>query len=288
MFTSFLGEQWATDASTIAILAVVLWLDGWRRAPSETLVLVRVGLGSWKVRHPWARVGPFALIGWWPPIVLPMLVSTGGQESLAGSFDDGVVDGRNRLRRVRARLISLRLLGTIIVGWIVFGIPLFTARFGASGLLRGIAVAFVFAALATAQSTFLLVSLALPWRTALKRSAPLLSPFSAVRAPEVVLGAALDPLHPLARIAVLLGETELRAWLRPYAYDALHGRAGDPLADPSGVATLVSDLPRSVLERASAASPPNASAEAYCPRCGRTYRADVETCSECADLALVR
>ena len=288
MFTWLLGEAWAVDASTVALLAVVLWLDGWRRLTSHTIVLVRAGLGSWVVRAPWARVGPFALVAWWPPVVVPMVVGTvSAPMSSAEEFDAAVARGRSQLGLVRARVAGLRAVGVVVVVWIIFGIPLYTARFGGMGLLRGIALAFLFAVLAATLSTFALVTFGASWASAMGRSAHLLSPFSVVRAPEVVIAAALGQLDPLARVAVLLGDDRFLAWVRPLAYDALHGRMTEPLRNVPDVATLVRALPRKVLERASGHITTDVDTP-HCPRCARTYRAGVATCVDCGGVALLK
>jgi len=62
MSTWLLGGAWSVDPSTVALLALVLWLDGWRRMATQTTLLVRVGPGPWSVRTPWARLGPFDLV----------------------------------------------------------------------------------------------------------------------------------------------------------------------------------------------------------------------------------
>jgi len=292
--TWLLGGAWSVDLSTVALLAVVLWLDGWRRMATQTTLLVRVGPGPWTVRTPWARLGPFALAGWWSPIVMPVLlpaVATGPDDrgQWPADFVIALARGQRRLNRVRLRVAVLRALGVLLVFWIVFGIPLWTSRFGGAGLLGGIAGAFLLAAVLTVLVSFALRVLCVPWIASVRRAVHLLSPFSATQAPEVVLAAALDRLDPLARLAVLLGETRFLTWVRPLAYDALHERVTASGADDSSIASLVRDLPRTLLTRAvSGESGAAEGAAAHCPRCARTYRDDTATCGECSELPLVK
>ena len=123
------------DLTTVLLLAVVLWLDGWRRVPRESLLLRRAGLGAWRVAEPWARLGAFALVALWPPLVLPLVVSTAdttADRAPAWSHDFAlaVARGRRRLRRTRVQAGALRAIGMLLIAWIVIGIPLATARSG--------------------------------------------------------------------------------------------------------------------------------------------------------------
>ena len=296
MSTWLLGDAWSVDLSTVALLTVVLWLDGWRRVATEATLLVRVGLGPWSVRTPWARLGPFALAGWWPPIVMPVLLPAAGAPTdpddrgrWPADFAIALARGQRRFRRVHTRVAVLRALGVLLVSWIVFGIPLWTSRFGGAGLLAGIGGAFLLAALLTVLVSYALRALCVPWRSSVRRAVHLLSPFSATQAPELVLAAALDRLDPLARMAVLLGETRFLTWVRPLAYDALHERVTASGAYDASIATLVRDLPRTLLTRAVCWEPgAGEGATAHCPRCVRTYRDDTATCGDCSELPLVK
>lgn len=283
------------DHGTVAILAVVLWLDGWRRA-SGAILLVRPGFGGWTVRAPWARVGAFALAGWWPPVVMPLVVPLPDGASSGvltpgarwqGDFLTSVARARRRLRRERRAIAILRGAGVTIVVWIVLGIPAATAWLGAFGLLAGIAAAFALAlpvALLTLRSLW---SLGLRGAGAWGVVLPLLVPFSASRAPELVIGEALRGVAPLARVAALLGDARFLAWLRPWAFDALHGRAPRSAPDAllAGAARL---LPRPLLERATRLTTlddPDDGAR-VCPRCARTYDGGAGSCADCDDVPL--
>jgi hypothetical protein len=228
-------------------------------------------------------------VGWWPPIVIPFLVPAsqtadhrGNRPRWSADFLVAAARGRRRLRRVRLLVGALRALGVVLLLWIVLAIPLATDRFGVHGLIRGVVQAFVIALLMAFGAALGLRWLGMKRWDAIRTSLPLLSPFTAPRACELVIAAAVRDLDPLARIAALFGQPRFLYWIRPWAYDVLHGRSGD--ADT--VAELVRALPRPVLEQA-VRVPPSEDAQ-YCPRCARTYREDSTTCADCNALALVR
>lgn len=275
------------------MLALVFWLDGWRRRPDDAVFLVRLPGGPWHVRTPWAKVGPFALVAWWSPIVLPLLVSapathTDEPRRWAADFGIAVARGRRRLRRVNVGLTALRLVGALLLVWIAFGIPLITSRFGIAGLVRGIVSAVIFGAALAAVAIMELRTLDLRWWPAIRRAAPLLSPFSAPQAAEVLTTAALADIGVMERVAVLLGDTRFFTWIRPAAYDVLHDHVTTASGDTWAPDILVRALPRTVLERALGTRPDALDSDlAYCPRCAGTYREGMTTCTECGDLALV-
>jgi hypothetical protein len=285
---------WSVDPTTVTVLALVLWLDGWRRTSRTDVLLVRSGVENWVEREPWARLGPFALIAWWPPVVVPMVVSmkeSAGQGAAAppwsADFFIAAARGRRRLRRVGFIVGLLRALGVLLLAWIALAIPLATGRFGVHGLVRGILLAF-----AVSVVMALLAMLGLRWlgvaRTAsIRATLPLVSPFTAPRACELVLAASVRDLAPLAQIAALFGEGRFLRWIRPAAYDVLHGRSQDIGRESSPATVLVAALPRPVLKRALNDSPSDEVGVRHCPRCARSYREDIATCHDCDALALV-
>lgn len=259
--------------------------------PADVLI-VRPGLGSWIVREPWARVGPFALAGWWPPVVIPLVMSQsadqGGRPPWSADFSVATSRGRRRLHRVDLVVSLLRTLGILLLLWIAVGIPLATGRFGVYGLVRGIIQAFVIAIVMALLTMFGLRWLGAARPASIRAVLPLLSPFTAPRACELVLAAAIRDLDPLAKIAALYGEARFLIWIRPWAYDELHARGAATVPDPDAIAVLVERLPRLVLERAVQSAPGNEAGAHYCPRCARTYRDDILTCHDCDALSLVR
>ncbi|HJR66742.1 MAG TPA: hypothetical protein VJ802_09915 [Gemmatimonadaceae bacterium] len=256
------------------------------------VLLVRSGSGGWTAREPWARLGPFALVGWWPPIVIPRLVPSkhsadqgGAHASWSADFSVAVSRGRRRLRRVSLIVGLLRALGVLLLLWIAVAIPLATGRFGVYGLVRGVVQAFAISVLMMLLALPGLRWLGMTRRASLRATLPLLSPFTAPRACETVLAAALRDLPPHAQVAALFGEARFLQWIRPSAYDALHGHRVD--GEVNAVTSLVAALPRPVLERALAGPPDDERGVRYCPRCARTYREEIATCYECEALSLV-
>jgi hypothetical protein len=285
---SWIRDGWSADPGTVAVLALVLWLDGWRRVDRTDLVLVRHGAGAWTVGQPWARAGALALVGWWPPIVMPLVVSTGASSSLRWThdFDTATARGRRRLRRIAFFTATLRLLALLLLAWIAVGIPLMTGRYGSFGLVRGIVQAVVLSFAIALITALGLRTLGARWGDIARSTLALLFPFTAPRAPELLIAAALRELHPLAQAAVLLGDQRFLAWIRPWGYDELHTRARD---EHNGlIPALVHELPRPLLERAVRTPPPRDASASYCPRCAQSYRDDVTVCPDCEALALVR
>lgn len=291
MDLSWVRDGWSADPGTVAVLALVLWLDGWRRLGPNDLLLVRHGAGAWTVGQPWARVGAFALVGWWPPIVMPLVVATAASSASGKQwtrdFQTATARGRRRLRRISIFTATSRVLGVILLAWIALGIPLMTERFGAFGLVRGIVQAFVLSLGIAVITALGLRSLGARWGDIGRATVPLLFPFTAPRAPEILFAAALRDLHPLAQTATLLGDTRFLTWIRPWSYDELHAcRAGE--GHEEVVASLVHGMPRDLLERAVRMPPPREASAPYCPRCAQSYRDDVRVCPDCEALSLVR
>jgi hypothetical protein len=155
--------------------------------------------------------------------------------------------------------------------------------FGVLGAL-GLAIEMTFV------TTLTLRALGIPFRRSFRMAAQLLSPFTSPRAAEIVTTASVGQLHSLAPLAALLGEERFLAWVRPWAYDEIGGRARSHDDDDDlAVVNLVRAAPRRVLERAvgPAVHETGADGARYCPRCSRTYRESIEMCSDCDDLALV-
>ena len=286
----------AIDFGTVAVLALVLWLDGWRRVGPGDPVVRRIGVGPWTLGAPSARAGGFALVAWWPPVVFPFVVAASpteqtqaGLPAWTSDHEISVARGRRRVGRVAADIALLRILGTLLLVWIVLGIPLMTARAGGGGLVRGIAGAFLFSGALAATCFVVLRMSGVPRRNAIRKCAPLVSPFGAARAAEVVVIEALEGLSAAAQLAALLDAERFAAWLRPWAYDELHARRAGNAAD-ARVRNIVAALPPSLLSDAIATIPADGdveSASSYCPRCGHWYYQHVAECSECANVALL-
>jgi hypothetical protein len=286
----------AIDFGTVAVLVFVLWLDGWRRVEPGDLAVRRVGFGRWTLHATTARVGSFALVAWWPPIVLPFVVpaspaveSRGEPAAWTTDYTVSVARGRRKLRRAAVNIAILRIVGALLLVWIALGIPLMTAQWGGSGLLRGIGGAFLFSAEVAIICFAVLRMSGVPRRAALGKCAPLLSPFTAARAAEIVVAHALDGLSPAAQMGALLDRQRFDAWLRPWAYDEMNGRRAHDKAE-ARTRGLASSLPAPLLARIVSEVPADGgddSASSYCPRCGSRYYQHVAVCSECSDVPLL-
>ena len=286
---------WSVDRSTVAVLAVILWLDGWRKAPDDAVVVRRTLLGRWRVHDVAARVGGHAFVAWWPPFVMPFVVgaSTAGLGA-RWSFDVAVARAERRLRRLRWDTFIARVLSALLVLWIVLGIPMLTAMSGGVGLVRGIWTALLLATSVAIITTIALRRIGIPWQQAARQTAVLVSPFSTSRAPELLVAAALADAAPIVALRALLGDEAFRAWVRPWAFDALYSGGGAAIADNGSWLShvVVAALPGALLERAVAA-PSRASddreqteIEHYCARCGRIFRHTASSCTECSDVRL--
>lgn len=119
-------------------------------------------------------------------------------------------------------------------------------------------------------------------RTGLGRSAalragiPLLWPFNALHAAEIVQCRVVDGVPRLAVARDLLGELVFMTTLRPMIYDAVN----------SGRADAEAGLLHALAETSSLASflrsPPSGGAGTFCPRCGTSYERGRTECSDCA------
>jgi hypothetical protein len=282
-----------TDLSTVAILLALLWLDGWRHVPDAAVVVRRTLFGSWTVHAPATRFAGFAFLAWWPPFVVPLVLRAHSDPpSPRWTFDIARARAERRRRRLAWEMGVVRFIGALLVVWIAIVIPVLTGSLGAFGLIRGVASAFLIStsiALITANA---LRGACMRWREAARRALPLISPFSASRAPELLLDAALAGVPPIVALRELLGERAFRAWLRPLAYDALtlsHATAGRDSESRPFAALLLAGVPRSVLEGAVAAPDGGSNRrdlERYCARCGRTFRQTTSACADCGDLPL--
>jgi hypothetical protein len=220
---------------------------------------------------------------------MPLVVSTSASSGprWTRDFDTATARGRRRVRRIGFFTATSRLLALLLLAWIAVGIPLMTGRFGTFGLVRGIVQAFALSfgiALTTALG---LRMLGARWGGVARSTLPLLFPFTAPRAPELLIAAALRELHPLAQAAVLLGDQRFLAWIRPWSYDVLYARLAHDGHDDL-ITTLVHGLPRALLERAVRTPPGGDPSAPYCPRCAQSYRDDVRVCHDCEALSLVR
>jgi hypothetical protein len=274
------------DWGTVVLHAPVTWLDGVRRVPAGALVLRRLLTDRWTVAESADPERTWRLVAWWSPFTLALVVPPGG---IAADVDtsrelaDDVLAAR--LVRCARALPGLRVLGASVLLGIVIGIPAAVARFDSWGFAAGVAGVLLLALATAVAASYVVRRLGHPWRRATRIAAPLLWPFSAPRAAELVLEHAIAGASPLMVARRLLGAATFASWIRPQAYDALRDEAS-ARERASGLLTL---LGRSALTAIVQTPPSDCEPdERYCARCARVYRAGTATCAHCHAVALLR
>lgn len=260
------------DLSTVGILGVVVLLEGLRTVPARAVVVRRFPWAEWRVALVERERSRLRLVSWWPPLSRSLVLPAGG-------VDSGT-DVAARVARVRSWVAPLEMGGFVALVGLVLGVPLGTAWAGTWGLLVSVCGVFAWALALTAASAIALGRLGIPRRKAVRDAAPLLSPFAAARAAELVMERALVGAGQLAVVEALLPAESFAAWIRPRAYDLARGGVPDP--------ELEALHPRSHWDAAAAAVPAGRAGRdpAYCPRCGAWYRYARATCADCEGIAL--
>jgi len=253
---------------TALVLAGVTLLEGVRRVPAGATLAGRMLGGPW-IREGETKAARIRLVSWLSPfllhLVLPPTLTPGSPREL-----------RRRWRLIRRRLPLLRALGVLEWLLLVLGVPLAMARWSWLGLILAVAVLFSGSLLLTILSALALDEVGLPRQEIVEQVSGLLSPFAAPRATEVVAEAALAGAAPLDALRLLLPREDYAMLLRPLAYDVQQGKL-----DPMLLASVPAHLVRAALKR-----PAGANGAAFCPRCGGTYRSQVECCDDCGGIAL--
>ena len=280
------------DLEAVLAFAAVFWLHGWRRANGDVLLAVHAPFAGWRVREPFARVGPFILANWWPALIVSLVTLSGSLQTASPwqrDFAIAAARGRRRLRRARWWLLALRVLGTVLIALIVMGVPLAVAWFGVTGLVRSVIAVLPLLALISAGTGLAMRLLGSPHRKAVVTALKHIGPFSAPFAAESVIEQAFAGLDAPARLATVLGERRFLEWIRPWAFDARRS-GSDNNAGGDAAASLVAAIPVAVLDRSISAVPQDGDAPAsrYCPRCASAYLESVSTCSGCEGVLLVR
>jgi hypothetical protein len=271
------------DWSTALVLAAITWLDGIRPVQADALVLRRVLGGPWTVATPADAGRTWRLVAWWSPFTLGLVIPPGGTagvDAAAEGTDEAIA---TRIAHCRRILVALRALGMVGLAVLVVGLPAAAARFGAWGFVAALGAVLLLSVATSITTLRALTRLGCGWHDAARTAAPLLWPFSAPHAYEVVLAHAVAGAPPLLVARRLLGVAGFGSWIRPQAYDALRGDVRS--SDATTLATLIgpSDLAAIV------SSPPAhcGAGECYCRRCARVYRAGTDACAECGGLRLV-
>jgi hypothetical protein len=257
----------ATDWSTAGILALIVLLDGLRRAPADAVLVRKFGAGAWGVVPRGTRRPRLTLASWGAPFVTTLLLPAGG----SGLPDP---EWRARYDGLRRWLPVMRVLAAASLVLVVAGIPIAIAAAGGMGFLATIA-ALLALSLTTAVLGYVLVRRLADQPGALAWAAHLASPFSTPRAAELLLERHCAGRSQPALLHLLLPPPAFHAWIRARAFDRMQpGAAPDPELDAV--------LDREALRQIIARFPAELSGdEAFCPRCGGIYREAPEACPDC-------
>lgn len=270
------------DWHLVAMLVLVLWLEGSTRIADGAIVLQGTSRGRWRLLvGPGRRDGSWIATRWLPttPLVVLRAPAGTGEERYS----------RNRLRRtlaqrhrsIRRTARAMEVVGASSAAVLVGGVPAATANWGRWGFIMAALILLLLLLCQTTLAIRGLRKLGLPWRRAVRYSSVALSPFSAPSARELLYQEAVAGLPRIPVVRYLLGPSGFTDWVRPSAYDALH-RATP--ADSSTLAGELLEVMKRYELRAILYTPPSSaeSADVYCVRCGALYNAPILRCAECA------
>jgi hypothetical protein len=261
-------QSWFFDwVSFWILLGLTLW-EGVRRVPAGAVLLRNAAGYPWQV-----AAGPYAAQGWrlasWlSPLVCHLVLVPGPGE------------GRTAPRHLRRWAAALRVPSLLALLALVVGVPLLTASAGVVGLIQAVVLAFGASLLAALASVLALWRMGVPVKAALGDALPLISPFAAPRAPEIVLARALDGVGFADALRCLLPADAFAEWMRPVAYDLSRGLAED------GVSALLPAGEAAAILRARPAE--SGAGDVYCARCGRVYLPTATACRACEGAEMVR
>lgn len=256
--------SWHFDWSTFWLLGGIALAEGLRRVPAGSLLLRHVAGYPWHV-----AAGPYRAAGWrltsaFSPLALHCVL----QPAEPG-------DARNPMRLRRGWITLVRIPGLLALIALLVGVPLLSASMGTMGLILAIAAAFGTALVTAMVSMLAMARMGVGWKTAAWDALRIVSPFTAPRAPEIVLERVLAGVPVVDAARALLPADAFAAWLRPLAYDAVVRDAD------AGI------VPRDEAERIIRTPPADAApGDAWCPRCAGIYQPGVESCRGCGDVPL--
>lgn len=261
-------ERWYFDGPTFWILAALTAWEGVRRVPAGAVLLRHAAGYAW---HP--AGGPYAAPGWrlasWlSPLVCHVVLTPG-----AGT-------GRAVPRHLGRWVTLLRLPGAAALVALVVGVPLLTPTAGTRGFFVAAAIALGASGVTAAASVVALRRMGVAWKPALRDGAGILSPFTAPRAPEIVLARALEGVALVDALRALLPPDAFAEWARPLAYDLSRAPAG-----AEAEALLPVSEAAAILRIAPAGS---VAGDVYCARCGRVYLPTATACRACDGAEMVR
>ena len=267
-----LVADWATTAALLAVLLA----EGVRRLPAGALVLRRTLRGSWRVVHgPTAR-REWRLVSVWAPFLEHLVLQAGTSADLLAADDADREAERPPQLPSRLTIAAFRVAGGAILLLVAVGIPTATATLGLTGLVRSILVAFISSTVVALLAAVCLRRIVGGWKPAFTTAAPLLSPFAATRAAELLLQTTVNALPAPAALQALVRRDDFARWFRVQAYDTLAARSS---ALERGTSRR--------LEAMIAVIPDDCGdGDRFCPRCAAAFRPHVEECSDCPSVVL--
>jgi hypothetical protein len=264
----------------VAILFVIVTFEGVRQLGPDELVLRCNPLGVWRIVTPMHLWRNWHLVSLLPPFFVTIVVPPG-----VGAIP--LLDGANdiaQFARASRTVLALRVRGAIEFIVLILGVPWGVSRFGATGLIAFLGLAFALSVSTAIMSAILLVDEGLPRRISVRRAVFLASPFGTPLAAEVVLSARIRRYPRLTAISQLIGEAQFHAWIRRWAYDLESNTAS---INDAWLGEIASSL--SIAERLgilNSASDGCSEAERYCPRCAEKYLLESSFCTECEGIQL--
>lgn len=263
---------------TAGILAVVALSEGVRRLEPGTLVLERPGTGRWRVARTLELGSGLHLVSWCIPWTVPVILAGPAVDAAPATLTARM---NERFASVRRHVAWLRVVGALVLIVLIAGVPYGASHWSGLGLLGALALLLLLTATQAVLTRASLLRAGATRRRALGDAIRMMWPFSAPRAPEIVLEQAIDDAPPLVVARALLGDEDLLRTMRRTAYDAVRG-ADAPEAHELLALFDVATL-RTFIQR-----PVESDGHPFCRRCGTVYRHGVAECADCAGVRLTR
>ena len=265
-----LVADWATTAALLAVLLA----EGVRRLPAGAIVLRRAFGGSWRIVHG-PTVGPeWRLVSIWAPISEHLVVQADTPAELLRMDAGGGGEVSGRLPS-RLTIAAFRIAGGAILLLIALGVPMTTASHGVAGFARSVTVAFLASTgIVLAAAAYLRRSTG--WTAAFTSAAPMLSPFTAPRAAELLQQTSVNRLAASDALEALVPKDHFEQWFRTHAYDELAARSSAGSREADGrLGAIIAAIPAGCSD-----------GDRFCPRCAAVFHSHVEECSDCPSVVL--
>ena len=223
--------------------------------------------GKWEVVE--MREG-YRVVSWWPPFSTTIVVPP-------SDLDLPLSEVESRVQQTHAWRVVLSALGGLSLVALVIGVPVGMRWFsGGLGFLGALALVLLLSWIVTALAYVASGVLQISKGKRMLFALPRLNPFAAPAAGEALLQRAVEGAGPIAVAKVLMEEMDFEKWVRPMAWDVLHGVEGE-----WGV-EVVRVVGRKELERTVVIPPPGIGKEMpWCPRCGAEFTTVCTTCPSC-------